>query len=49
MADPDAFLALDPDTLLVQLCQDLGVPPPRFHPPAPVIPGPSEPALADSS
>ena len=47
MADPDAFLALDLDQLLVQLCQDLGVTPPRFHPPAPVVP--REPAPADSS
>jgi len=47
MADPDAFLALDPDALLVQLCKDLGVPPPRFHPPAPMAP--REPAPADSS
>ena len=38
MADPDAFLALDPDELLVQLCQDLGVTPPEFHPPAPAVP-----------
>jgi hypothetical protein len=38
MADPDAFLSLDPDEILVQLCKDLGVTPPRFHPPAPVVP-----------
>jgi hypothetical protein len=38
MADPDAFLQLDPDTLVVELCQDLGVAPPKFHPPAPPIP-----------
>jgi len=47
MADPDAFLALDPDELLVQLCKDLGVPAPQFHPPAPMAP--PQPALADSS
>src|SRR3954454_6674776 len=34
-ADADGFLALDPDDLLVQLCKDLGVTPPKFHPPAP--------------
>ncbi len=28
MADPDAFLALDPDDLLVQLCKELGLTPP---------------------
>lgn len=38
MADPDAFLALDPDTLVVQLCQELGLAPPKFHPPAPPVP-----------
>jgi hypothetical protein len=38
MADPDAFLQLDPDTLLVELCRDLGVKPPEFHPPAPAVP-----------
>ena len=38
MADPDAFLALDPDTLVVQLCQELGLTPPKFHPPAPPVP-----------
>jgi hypothetical protein len=37
-ADPEAFLRLDPDDLLVQLCKDLGVTPPQFHPPAPAIP-----------
>jgi hypothetical protein len=37
-ADPDAFLQLDPDALLVQLCQDLGLTPPEFHPPAPALP-----------
>ncbi|WP_394764428.1 hypothetical protein [Phenylobacterium sp.] len=38
MADPDAFLALDADTLVVQLCQELGLTPPKFHPPAPPVP-----------
>jgi hypothetical protein len=38
MADPDAFLRLDPDDLVVQLCRDLGVTPPEFHPPAPAVP-----------
>jgi hypothetical protein len=38
MADPDEFLELDPDEVLVQLCKDLGVTPPQFHPPAPVVP-----------
>jgi hypothetical protein len=38
MADPDAFLQLDPDTLLVELCKELGVAPPGFHPPAPPVP-----------
>ena len=38
MADPDAFLALNPDDLLVQLCQDLGLKPPEFSPPAPAVP-----------
>ncbi|MFI4963884.1 MAG: hypothetical protein ACHP9T_00825 [Caulobacterales bacterium] len=38
MADPDAFLSLDPDEVLVRLCQDLGVAPPQFHPPAPAVP-----------
>ncbi len=33
--DIDAFLALDPDELLIQLCKDLGLKPPEFHPPAP--------------
>jgi len=36
--DPDAFLRLDPDELLVELCRDLGVTPPAFHPPAPPVP-----------
>ena len=35
MADPEAFLALDPDALLVELCKELGLTPPTFHPPAP--------------
>lgn len=38
MADPEAFLALDPDALLVQLCNELGLTPPQFHPPAPPVP-----------
>jgi hypothetical protein len=38
MADPEAFLQLDPDDLLVQLCKDLGVTPPEFRPPAPAVP-----------
>jgi hypothetical protein len=38
MADPDAFLQRDPDTLLVELCKDLGLTPPEFHPPAPAVP-----------
>ena len=38
MADPDAFLALDPDDLIVQLCKDLGLEPPEFSPPAPLVP-----------
>jgi hypothetical protein len=33
MADPDAFLRLDPDTLLVGLCRDLGLTPPDSIPP----------------
>jgi hypothetical protein len=37
-ADPEAFLRLDPDDLLVQLCKDLGVTPPEFRPPAPAVP-----------
>ena len=36
--DGEAFLALDPDALLVQLCRDLGLTPPQFHPPAPPAP-----------
>jgi hypothetical protein len=38
LADPEAFLRLDPDDLLVQLCKDLGVTPPEFRPPAPAVP-----------
>jgi hypothetical protein len=38
MADPDAFLQRDPDTLLVELCKELGLTPPEFHPPAPPVP-----------
>ncbi|HEY0436630.1 MAG TPA: hypothetical protein VGC92_08325, partial [Phenylobacterium sp.] len=37
MADPDAFLRSDPDTLLVELCGELGVKPPEFHPRAPAV------------
>jgi hypothetical protein len=37
-ADPEAFLGLDPDDLLIQLCKDLGVTPPQFRPPAPQVP-----------
>jgi hypothetical protein len=44
MADPDAFLQLDPDELLVQLCKDLGLTPPEFHPPAPAVPAATPPA-----
>jgi len=36
--DPEAFLELDPDTLLVELCKELGLKPPEFHPPAPSVP-----------
>jgi len=38
MGDPEAFLALDPNDLLVELCKDLGVTPPAFQLPAPAIP-----------
>jgi hypothetical protein len=48
MADPEAFLALDPCDLLVQLCKDLGLKPPEFYPPAPAVPETS-PAPADTS
>ena len=37
-ADPEAFLQRDPDTLLIELCQELGLKPPEFHPPAPPVP-----------
>jgi hypothetical protein len=43
MADPDAFLKLDPDTLLIELCKELGLAPPGFHPPAPPV-SPGTPA-----
>ena len=46
MADPNAFLALDPDALVVQLCQELGLTPPRFHPPAPPVPPAGPPGTA---
>ena len=54
MEDPQAFLALDPDDLLVQLCRDLGLKPPEFAPPAPAVPAAAsanghDPAPADSS
>jgi hypothetical protein len=38
MADPEAFLRLDPDDLLVELCKELGLKPPEFHPRAPPVP-----------
>jgi hypothetical protein len=38
MADPQAFLALDPCDLIVQLCKELGLTPPEFSPPAPPVP-----------
>jgi hypothetical protein len=38
MEDPEAFLALDPCDLIVQLCKDLGLKPPEFQPPAPAVP-----------
>jgi hypothetical protein len=37
-ADPEAFLGLDPDILLVELCKELGLTPPEFYPPAPPVP-----------
>jgi hypothetical protein len=37
-ADPEAFLGRDPDTQLVELCKELGLTPPEFHPPAPPVP-----------
>ena len=45
MADPEAFLQRDPDDLLVELCQELGLTPPEFHPRAPPVP-PARPASA---
>jgi hypothetical protein len=45
MAEPDAFLQLDPDALLVELCKDLGLEPPEFHPPAPLVP-PAQPGTS---
>ena len=41
MADPDGFLGLEPTELMVQLCKDLGLAPPEFHPPAPAVPAPA--------
>ena len=41
MADPEAFLGRDPDTLLVELCKELGLTPPEFHPRAPPVPPPA--------
>ena len=38
MADPDGFLALDPNDLVVQLCKELGVTPPKFQMSAPALP-----------
>jgi hypothetical protein len=38
MADPEAFLALDPCDLLLQLCKELGLRAPEFAPPAPPVP-----------
>jgi hypothetical protein len=38
IADPEAFLQRDPDTLLVELCKELGLSPPSLHPPAPPVP-----------
>jgi hypothetical protein len=56
MADPEAFLALDPEKLIVQLCKELGVKPPEFYPPAPAVPAEAaasanghDPPPADSS
>jgi hypothetical protein len=40
MADPEVFLQLGPDALLIELCKDLGLTPPQVHPPAPAIPAP---------
>ena len=44
MADPNAFLALDPDVLAVELCKELGLTPPTFHPRAPPVP-PASPEI----
>ena len=53
MEDPDAFLALDPCELMVQLCKELGLTPPEFQPPAPAAPtapvNGHDPPPADSS
>ena len=38
MAEPDAFLALDPDHLLIELCKELGLEPPGFSPRPPPVP-----------
>ena len=48
VADPDAFLRLDPDSLLVELCMDLGLAPPAFLPPAPAAPPASSPAPSEA-
>jgi hypothetical protein len=40
-ANPEAFLGLDPNTLLVELCKELGLAPPEFHTPAPPVPPPT--------
>ncbi len=48
MADPDAFLELDPDDLLVELSKELGLEPPEFHPRAPPVP-PSPPPSSPPS
>ena len=46
MADPEAFLELDPDDLLVELAKELGLDPPEFHPRAPAVPAaPSQATL----
>ena len=46
MADPDSFLELDPDGLLVELAKELGLKPPEFHPRAPPVPAAPSPAGA---
>ncbi|HLZ76444.1 hypothetical protein [Phenylobacterium sp.] len=46
MADPDSFLELDPDDLLVELAKELGLKPPEFHPRAPPVPAPPSQAGA---